>query len=348
MDNKIIKGALTPTENINKVSKNNVLTGSYKESLTKTDGLFLVNNNIKTRIDYVTINLVLVCKDQFDEVMQKLKDWLKSLLIKTSQFRPKLKHFDDGQLLHSYDVVKQNCGAIKWPNNKTSIRLELTGFACELINLDDRYFFPLLQLDKFAKLDIRRIDLALDDLSGKYNIRHVQKSFSKGDYSPKSGTAPTRRDLKSNEGRTIYIGANSSHKKMVIYEKGKQLKLPVNEPFYKDWTRHELRLQGKRTQPIPLDIFTAPDSYFVAAYPKAYSRMLKRVEPRAIVREVKARCKVTLDKRLLHLSNQYGPTVMFAKQTMTETEIISSVARCSKSNQPSLPIALLQESKAVF
>ncbi|MBB1364987.1 replication initiation factor domain-containing protein [Pseudoalteromonas sp. SR44-5] len=348
MDNKIIKGALTPTDNTNKVSKNNTLTGSHKESLIKTDCLFLVNNNIKTRIDYVTINLVLVCKDQFDEVMQKLKDWLKSLLIKVSQFKPKLKHFDDGQLLNSYDVVKQNCGAIKWSNNKTSIRLELTGFACELINLDDRYFFPLLQLDKFAKLDIRRIDLALDDLSGKYNIRHVQKSFSKGDYSPKSGTVPTRRDLKSNEGRTIYIGANSSHKKMVIYEKGKQLKLPADEPFYKNWTRHELRLQGKRAQPIPLDIFTAPDSYFVAAYPKAYSRMLKSVEPRAIVREVKTRCKVTLDKRLLHLRNQYGPTVMFAKQTMTETEIISSVARCSKSNQPSLPIALLQESKTVF
>jgi len=341
MQPKIITKPLRETTHSSNELKNSKLHNEKLMPLKSTDSPFLEDNNFKTRIDYLTLKLFTTSDAQFESTIYLIKQWLTTLRIKVSKDKFNRKYFDDGILLESTDVKVHYCGAIKWNADKQFIIVELTGYACELINISQCYFFPLLELMERNRFEIKRVDIALDDFSSRYNIRFIQKKYSSGGFSPSSGPKPTRENISSSTGRTIYIGSKNASKQMVIYEKGKQLQLPKDSQEYQSWTRHELRLRGNKNIIIPGDVLTCPDSYFLNAYPKVYRCMLKGVEARSIAREIKTRCNAVRDKGLENLSKQYGPTLLFAKQTLTEKEIIQKTMRPAKRFQPSLPLSMM-------
>ena len=341
MSNKIIIEPFALTMSQKNNLENKELDFGFMLQTGKTDCPYLLEKKIKSRIDYLTVQFKCANTIEFTIAKSKIKDWLKGLRIKVTSSKPSLKYFDFGALLNSYDVDIQRCGSLKWKSNSRLLQLELTGYACELINMHSDYFFPLIEISKSIPVDIKRIDIALDDKSGKYNMRFAQKRFSSGAFNARTGAKPLKESIKSNSGRSMYIGSKRSNKQMVIYEKGKQLELPKNHKDFNNWTRHELRLKARSDAPIPLDILLKPDDYFVGSYPRVYQRMLKVAEPRNVTRETIARCGSFLSKKLSHLKRQYGSTITLAKQSMTDAEIIKEIERVNKKFQPSLPLNLL-------
>lgn len=341
MSNKIIIKPFKVTASHKNIQENRGLGFGFTLQTGKTDCPYLVNNKIKSRIDYLTIQFKCSDNEDFKSVRTKIEKWLKELRIRVTSSKPSLKYFDSGALLNSYDVDIQRCGSLKWKSNCRLLQLELTGYACELINMHSDYFFPLIEISKSISAEIKRIDIALDDKTGKYNIRFAQKRFSSGAFNAKTGAKPLKENIKSNSGRTMYIGSKRSNKQMVVYEKGKQLELPKNHTDFNNWTRHELRLKARSDAPIPLDILLKPDDYFVGSYPRVYQRMLKVAEPRNVTRETITRCGSFLSKKLKNLKRQYGSSITLAKQSMTDAEIIKEIERVNHKFQPSLPLTLL-------
>lgn len=318
-------------------------TPNNTDQTVVTDCSYLTDNNLKARIDYAIINFEVDNINEFNFVKSSILAWFQCNGIATSRSKPQLgqtksfNHFSDGQLLVESSHHGRICGAIKWNTQKSIFRLELSGRACNRINTHDDYFFIIQDLAKHHKIVIRRLDIAVDDFTGKYGIRFVQQAASKGLYNGKTGDGPTYTTIKKGNERTIRIGSNKSFLSMCIYEKGKQMGLPVDHPDYLKRVRHELRMNGTKEHPIPVDALFFPDKYFVGAYPRVHRRIIKNTEPRCIKREVVEETDISLDKKLKYAKRQIGPSVFLAQQRLTDSEIVNVMSRQRVNNQSTYP-----------
>lgn len=329
-----------------KAQKPDATLGSTPNNIDQTivtDCSHLTEMNIKSRVDYLIINFEEDNINEFDFIKSTILTWLQCIGIVLSGSKPhlaqnrSLNHFYDGRLLVVNSPNSQVCGAIKWNENKSIFRVELSGRACERINTYHDYFFVIQDLADNHKAIVRRLDIAVDDFTGKYDIRSVQQAISKGLYNSQTGQKPLYTPIKKSNERTILIGSNKSSRSMCIYEKGKQMGLSSDHPYYLRRTRHELRLLGRKNFVIPVEVIFQPDDYFVWAYPRAHARIIKNTTPRCIKREVIERVDTSLDKKLKYARRQIGPSIFLAQQRLTDNDIINAMSREGLCNQQSYP-----------
>jgi DNA relaxase NicK len=294
-----------------------------------TDCSHLTKNEVKTRIDYLIINIEgLVVKD-FIDLKCLILNWLSRLSIIAIKDKPNLTHYPDGQLLFS---VNTSCGAIKWNAAKSIFRLELNGFGCACISADSDYFNIVDAIHSHFNVVIRRLDIAADDFSGKYGIRFVQQAYCKRLYHSKNGLKP-KYSLKKNEGgRTITIGSMNSNKHLIVYEKGKENGYVKSDELYY-WVRHEARFTGTKDYVIPLEAIFNPDSFFVGAYKRAHKRIIKNCSPRCIKREYIALTDNNLNRKMASARRQYGPTIQLAVDRLGEKIALKVLSRNGKKHQ---------------
>lgn len=243
----------------------------------------------KTMIDHLAIEFRSVNKNNFTKLIAEITEVVRLFEIKVSSKRPYASTtFKDGNLLYGDFKIngKLAVGAIKINHKELVLKLELSGAICMLIQTYENAFMPIYNFSIQHGGIIRRLDICFDDTSGKYNIRRTQQDFSSGKYQPTQGPKLTTKVLSSSAGTTKYIGSSSSFKFLRVYEKGKELKLPKEDPRYKNWTRHELVLKGQGKVLIPLKALLNSDGLFQASFPKAHRKMIKSTAPMNVRNEL--------------------------------------------------------------
>lgn len=269
------------------------------------------NNQIekgKSLIDLIKVVFPINDKRHIMEVKQWLSIWLREIGVSISTQKATLRHHKKGVKLFPLDESNDCCGSLKWDENKCVFQLELTGAGCRYVNVSQRGFLPVYALLVHFKGKITEVDIAVDDYTGKFNLRYFQKTFSAGDYNPRRGSQPIRNPRGKYQG-TEYLGNSGSHKSMCIYEKWRELGLPKSHALHKMWTRHELTLRRKNSHVIKFDVLTHPDCYFVGAYKKIHSRIIENVEPRNVIREKSVELTNEFSKSVAYCKYSYGRVI---------------------------------------
>ncbi len=304
-----------------------ITTGSYLQTITSYkvnesnefsfDGIgYLIQTHCpeiklekgKSLIDLIKVVFPIKDKQQIIEVKRWLTIWLREIGISISTTKATLRHHSHGVKLFPLDESMDCCGSLKWDEKKGTFQLELTGAGCHYVNVSTRGFLPAYALLTHFTGKITEVDIAVDDYTGKFNLRYFQKAFSAREYHPKRGQPPTRNPKGKYPG-TEYLGNSGSHKSMCIYEKWRELGLPKTHPLYKLWTRHELTLRRKSKDPIEFDVLTHPDGYFVGAYEKIHRRIIKNVKPRSVIREKSVELTNSLSKSAANAKYSYGRVI---------------------------------------
>jgi len=293
-------------------------SGIVNESNTATfDGIgYLIQTHCpeiklekgKSLIDLIKVVFPIKDKQQIIDVKHWLSIWLRGIGISISTTKATLRHHGHGVKLFPLDESNDCCGALKWDESKGSFQLELTGAGCHYVNVSPLGFVPVYALLVNFAGKITEVDIAVDDYTGKFNLRYLQKAYSAGDYNPKRGQPPTRNPKGKYPG-TEYLGNSGSHKSICVYEKWRELGLPKSHPLYGLWTRHELTLRRKNKHVIGFDVLTHPDCYFVGAYEKMHRRLIKNVKPRNVVREKSVELTNSFSKSVAYCKYSYGRVI---------------------------------------
>lgn len=144
-------------------------------------------------------------------------------------------------------------------SQKDTIHIEINASGCAAVKN-----WPLIKsVGEEQSWKITRIDLAHDDLNGRYlSISKGKQWFLDGLFSS-GGRAPSAElidDFDSGKGKTLYIGNRKNGKLLRIYEKGRQLGDPKSE-----WCRVELELRAK-DRLIPWNIIFEAGSHLAGSY----------------------------------------------------------------------------------
>ena len=332
------------------ISSNSNKTNRSGENVTDqaliTDCVHLTHHQMKSRTDYLIIQLKPTTDLEFQLSSEVLVNWLNNIGIKAVSAEPNLKYFDQGCLLQSIDETKKYCGAIKWNDTHDLIQLELTGVGCSYANTHNNYFFIFNTFAESMEVQIKRIDIAVDTFNTKHGLRFMQQAYSRGLYSANTGGKPQREDISSGNGKSIIIGSRHSFKQILGYEKGRQLNYPEGSFEYKYWFRFEVRLRARKSQLIPLDALFNPDQFFVGAYPKANRRLIKHVTPRVIKREVIKATDKTLSDKLAYAKHQVGKTIFGAvDRGLTSEIIVQKIMRKGKKDNIAYPSFITEQDK---
>jgi len=265
---KITTRALTMTDSKPSINKGKRSKANITDQRAMTDCAFLTENQVSSRIDYLTIQFAPRNMSEFENIAKQIMSWLLELGISSNDGEPNLKYFDQGHFLKSIDQTNAHCGAIKWNNSCDKFQLELSGKGCQYVNTFYDYFFKLKEISQTIETSIKRLDIAVDTYEPRHSLRFIQQAYSKGLYNSKTGRKPKREDISSASGKSIILGSRHSFKQFIGYEKGKAVGYNKYTFLYSNWFRHELRLRSRQGQPIPLEALFKPDDYFVGAYPK--------------------------------------------------------------------------------
>jgi DNA relaxase NicK len=346
---KFISNAFDMTTFSTNHNKTNRSGENVTDQTMITDCAHLTHHHMKSRIDYLTIQLKPTTDIEFQLSSEVLVNSLNKIGIQALPDEPTLKYFDQGCLLQSIDETKKYCGAIKWNDTHDLIQLELTGVGCTSANTHNDYFFIFNAFAESMVVQIKRIDIAVDILDAKHGLRFMQQAYSRGLYSANTGVKPQREDISSGSGRSMVIGSRHSSKQIIGYEKGKQLKYPEDSFEYKYWFRHEVRLRARKSQPIPFDVLFNPDEFFVGAYSKANRRLIKHVIPRVIKREVIKATDKTLSDKLAYAKHQVGKTIFGAvDRGLTSEIIVQRIMRKGKKDNIAYPSFITEQDKKKY
>jgi len=315
---QITTGSIIETIGSYQVNKNQDFCFDYIGYLIQTHCPENVTKEITSSIDLIKVVFPKSNSKRISEIKRLLKLWLHEIGIATSTQKATLRHHSNGVKLFPLDESQDCCGSLKWDLNKNKIQLELTGSGCRYVNTSHNIFLPLYALLSRYQGVISEVDIAVDDLTGKYNLRYVQKAYSAGDYSPPRGCKPVK-DPKGKYQGTLYLGRNDSAKSMCIYEKWRELGLPESHPFYGKWTRHELTLRRKNNHVINFDILVNPDEYFVGAY-KLHKRLISNVQPRSPVREKSLELVNSLSRSAAYCKYQHGRVICKVNELTENTQ----------------------------
>lgn len=173
-------------------------------------------------------------------------------------------------------------------------------------------------------LTFTRVDLAVDLLNGEYTVEDARAWYEAGDFNA-GGRMPKHSAIGSwftdqpeaGEGRTLLIGKRGNGKMLRAYEKGRQLGDPESK-----WTRFEVEFRNIKRD-LPLDLLTNCDSYFAGAY-KALERLLDVAASRVAVHQKEG--EISLAHLVEYARQSYGKTIHVMRLTMSETDIVQSLA----------------------
>ncbi|WP_158224635.1 replication initiation factor domain-containing protein [Agaribacterium haliotis] len=240
--------------------------------------------------------------------------------------------FFPGKNFYKHSVRLTNGGFIAFGGNNVTVRpdgteirkqerfcVSLSGEACQALPSFKNLYSFLCYLNRplrvdgtevhFDPVNITRIDVAVDDHRGIYNIEVARNKYQLNEFAGK-GRPPKAKyidDFDSGEGKTLYVGNRAHGKMMRIYEKGKQLGDKLSS-----WVRWELEL-GAKDRVIPLDVLMYPKSYFVGAYPKALGFVSEAV---AVIKTAKEKVRITYEHIRSVIRRQYGKYLNYAQQVL--------------------------------
>ena len=186
-------------------------------------------------------------------------------------------------------------------------RLELTGGGCRLYETsggsDHAQRWSLLaSLLGLCDARITRIDIAADDMEGRFPVSWAIANYDDGQFD-RRGQRPKARlidDMGNRTGKTFYVGSRQSENQLRVYEKGREQGDKDSE-----WVRYEGEFHASNRRELPLDMLTNPAPYLVGAYPLLtfVSGVGERL--RVAAAEVLASCK----RAVMHFRRQYGAMV---------------------------------------
>ena len=211
-------------------------------------------------------------------------------------------------------------------------RLELTGDGCRLFAAAGsghaKRWLDLQGKLEQAKGRLTRVDVAADDLDGRYPVELAIRWRETGEFDNR-GQRPKGRlydDMGSGDGKTFYVGSSSSEKQLRVYEKGREMGDPASE-----WVRYEAQFSNSKRKELPLNLLTKPAEYLLGAYPVL--RFLEAMATRIDV--TNAAMKATWASCRRHLKRQYGATLAFiAKHTNSDAELARVVRTLTSEKQP--------------
>jgi len=264
----------------------------------------------KSLIDLVKIQMLPGNqKSDIEFINEDLLPLLKKCGIKQSYSKANLKYFNQGFLLFADDETNAVCGSIKWDGKTKYIQLELSGNGCYYFSTRDEKFTALYNFSQTHQGKVIEVDIAVDDHSGKYNLRRMNQDYCAGKFNGSRGRKPVRKRHDIDGAKSILIGSSSSIKQIQIYDKSREQDLALSDVHYNNWTRIEITYYRRAGAKIPLDCLLKPDEYFVGAYPKSLSKVIKGVTPRCIIREQSAKKAVDIFNSISACKLQWGPTI---------------------------------------
>lgn len=157
--------------------------------------------------------------------------------------------------------LKNGYISIYYSDKVSHIHLEISGQGCRYYESKNIYdWSTLLGLILMLKVNITRLDLALDDFKGYFKIRKLYKKLEQGHARSKfkEYRFMTKGKIGTEEitGDTIYLGDPTSRLMVRIYDKYKQLisKKKEIDPKITFWNRTELQLRNERAEAAALRI----------------------------------------------------------------------------------------------
>jgi len=315
-----------------------VLSDDYLGYLAQTHCQHISKDKMFSSIDFIKVVFPIKNIETLNEINKWVKEWLHQVGISISTKKAVLKHHSNGVKLFPLDSTNDVCGSIKWDLAKKSYQLELSGNGCRYVETSFNGFLSLYAMLCQYVGKVTLIEIAVDDFTGKYDTRYVQKCYSNGDYNPVRGKRPLKNPQGKNFPGSEYIGSEGSAKCLNVYKKWQQLRLKSNHPLYKKWTRHEVTLQRKNNHIIGSDALLNPDGYFVGAYPKVHKRLIKNVEPRSPIREKSLEIINTLSRSVAYCKYQQGRVINQCRALMgDDTKTLALLVREGASKKSLLP-----------
>lgn len=194
------------------------------------------------------------------------------------------------------------CGSIKYSERHHRILIQFTGNGCAMFEKYDDYSW-LISFTNQKNIEFKRVDLAHDDYKGTCSIEAVDKAYCRGRFNSKTGKRPKKTNWGNpSEGRTRYIGGNTTYKSICIYEKGKK-EGAIN---YLGWVRFEVRFKSNGRDNIPKDILKNRHQYFYSAYPKVLKRFVNTAEYCSVVYRKNLEYACSIGHSFKHSRKQYG------------------------------------------
>jgi phage replication initiation protein len=208
----------------------------------------------------------------------------------------------------------------------STITVSLSGNACKLGDYgwqDGLYNF----LKSANGGRITRLDLAHDDIEGKYlDIDQLNDIETAGGFyrfgKPPSVTlaGDWKYNDRDNKGRTLYVGSRTSDKFLRAYQKGKQLGDKSSK-----WVRLEVELKAKHTI-IPLDALINPSDYFINLYPCFKDLFQYSDQKQSVIKYVKKTSELTIQKAKDNFINQYGKYLGFFRNLLGDTACLDDLS----------------------
>lgn len=212
-------------------------------------------------------------------------------------------HFDGDLVGHiSHGGNEDATGRGAW-------QLYLGASGCAVIGLSNNWRHvkqAIINLD--ARLS--RIDLAVDDLDGKFSLDDYMTFYRDGLFDPETGRHP-KCSLTGNpfeqtdDGRTFYVGKRGGIKMARIYEKGKQLGYGGSA-----WVRFEVEYKRDKDAELHLDMLTRPGDYFRGSYQVTALIVKNAASYRETLRQA---TKIKLEVALQHARRSYGKWIQTAQ-----------------------------------
>ena len=321
---QITTGSYLQTVNHYNVSINEASSYDYIGYLVQTHCPEKPQEKMISNIDLIKVVFHKKSADKIKQIKALLTVYLRQIGIAVSTKKATLRHHKNGNKLFSLDETHNGCGSIKWDIDKGILQLWLSGNGCQYVNASLQKWQPIYALLKQYTGKITEVDIAVDDYSGKFNLRYLQKAYSAGDYNPAKGARPVRNPKEKHKG-TEYLGSSDSAKSLCVYEKWRELKLAKVHPLYGLWTRHEVTWRRKNNHVISEDVLLKSDDYFVGAYPKVHKRIIKTATPRCPKREVALERTNSFSRTVASARHQYGPTFGSCIKLLGDSEAASTL-----------------------
>lgn len=229
----------------------------------------------------------------------------------------------------SYEILTRQSvyvGDLHIGGQNNTVLISLSGNACKLGDYGwQQGLHEFLASANGSR--ITRLDLAHDDIEGKYlDIDDLDSRETAGQFYRfgKPAGVVWAGDWKyldrENKGRTLYIGSRTSDKFLRAYEKGKQLGDKTSA-----WLRLEVELKAKHTI-IPIDAVLRPSDYFINLYPCFTQLFQYRDQQQSIVKYVKKTTQLSIKKAIQSFKNQYGKYVPFLCDLLGQDEFFRQVS----------------------
>lgn len=230
-------------------------------------------------------------------------------------------------------VLGEDAGYVCFGGQRETMLITLTGQGC----MNAAAGWEKRLYDFLAKTAIRpnisRIDLAHDDLYGRYlSVEWAADRWAtRGFNSAKGGRLVNIErhgnwDAPTGAGRTICFGTREAGKYLRFYEKGKQLGDPDSA-----WCRAEVEFKSS-DRIIPLDILLEPSAYFAGAYPCFAEFMDQEHAKRCDLKQKTA--EITVDAAVRVVKHQFGKYNSFFRQLFGDMEWLEKASSDDRSAVP--------------